>query len=77
MLRRKLPTKILMPGSTKGQEKRMRNSNQKLRKGVPAKYEENVFQHDDIEALDQVSQRDCEVSEVFKTQLDKALGSLV
>lgn len=27
--------------------------------------------------LEQVSLRDCEVSEVFKTHLDKALGSLV
>lgn len=66
-----------MPGSTEGQEKRMRNSNQQSRAGVPARYKDNVFQHDDTEALEQVSQRDCEVSEVFKAQLDKALGSLV
>lgn len=64
-----------MPGSTEGQEKRMRNINQQSRKGVPARYKENVFQHD--YTLEQVSLRDCQVSEVFKTQLDKALGSLV
>lgn len=58
-----------MPGSTEGQEKRVRNSNQKSRKVVPARYKEN--------GLEQVSQRDCEVSGVFKTELDKALGSLV
>lgn len=58
-----------MPGSMEGQVKRMRNSNQKSRKGVPARYKENV--------LEEAPQRDCEVSDVFKTQLDKALGCLV
>lgn len=66
-----------MPGSTEGQEKRMRNSNQVLRKGVPARCKENGFQYYDTLVLEQVSQRDCEVSEVFKTQLDKALDNLV
>lgn len=54
----------------------MKDSNQKLRKGAPARYKENIFQYDDIWALEEVSQSYCQVAKVFKTQLNKAVGSL-